>query len=73
MRIRHSHSQFTRKCVVCGCETDSNKIYEEGGISVRVTVCSTTDCHTQVTIKGSTVSMIRSLHEEIKELRGVAQ
>lgn len=67
MRIRYANSKITKTCVICGNHTGSSKIYEEGGISIRVPVCGReeNDCQNKVIIKPLTKSMLRELKSEI--------
>ena len=68
MRIRHANSKITKKCVVCSTLTSSSKIYEEGGISIRVPVCGREEnpgCQDKVVIKNLTKQMLRDLKQEI--------
>ena len=69
MKIRHANSKIAKKCVVCSDLTSSSKIYEEGGISIRVPVCGReqNDCQNKVVIKNLTKSMLRELRGEIKK------
>lgn len=67
MKIRHSKSHIARKCLVCSKKTHGSKIYEEGGISIRVPVCERddSDCHTKVIIKELAKNMLRQLKGEV--------
>lgn len=71
MKIRHVHSHIPKTCVVCNAKSNSSKIYEEGGISIKVPVCDRdiSDCHSKIIIKDLTKDMLRQLkHEIIKEV-----
>ncbi len=63
MKIRYSKSHISRKCSVCTTQTYGNKIYEEGGISIRVPVCERdkNECHTKVFVKDMAKKMLRQL------------
>lgn len=67
MKIRHSKSHISKKCVVCSNSTHGSKIYEEGGISIRVPVCEREekDCHTKVIVKELAKNMLRQLKTEV--------
>lgn len=78
MRIRYANSKISKTCVICGSHTGSSKIYEEGGISIRVPVCGReeNECQNKVVIKSLTKGMLRELKTEIgnsnKELEGIS-
>lgn len=72
MRIRHASSKIVKKCVICNNFTSSSKIYEEGGISIRVPVCGKEDnavCQDKVVIKDLTKKVLRDIKDEINTKR----